>query len=177
MKKATLLIIFGFIFILAGSVHAQSGGDYDLSWSTVDGGGATWSMGGNYSLGGTIGQHDAGARHTGGDYTLQGGFWHPVCRPTKVDVTITCNGSRVQLDWASDRANAAYAIHRATSPYQSPVSSSPRDTVLAPPWNDSSNTCGNPASNYYYVVRSVCVGAHSDGDERAEFDFGLTPGS
>jgi hypothetical protein len=31
-------------------------------------------------------------------------------------------------------------------------------------------------TNYYYVVRSVCVGAHADDAERAEFDFGLTPG-
>ena len=177
MKKTIILIIFGLIFVLAGSVQAQSGGDYDLSWSTVDGGGATWSLGGNYSLGGTIGQHDAGARHTGGDYTLLGGFWHPVCRPTTVDVAITCSGTRVELDWTTDTANKAYSIHRSTSPYQLPVSSSPYATVLAPPWDDAPNTCGDPTSNYYYVVRSVCIGAHSDGDERAEFDFALTPGS
>ena len=177
MKKAIFLTILGLIFILAGGAHAQSGGDYDLSWSTVDGGGATWSMGGNYSLGGTIGQHDAGARHTGGDYTLQGGFWHPVCRPTTVDVTITCNGNRVQLDWTPSAANMAYTIHRSTSPYQLPAPGSPLATDLAPPWDDAPNTCGDPTINYYYVVRSVCIGAHSDGDEHAAFDFELTPGS
>ena len=53
---------------------AQSGGDYDLTWSTVDGGGATFSTGGDYTLGGTIGQPDAGVT-IGGDYTLDGGFW------------------------------------------------------------------------------------------------------
>ena len=31
-------------------------------------------------------------------------------------------------------------------------------------------------TNYYYVVRSGCVGAHADDAERAEFDFSLTPG-
>ena len=54
---------------------AQSGGPYDLTWNTVDGGGYTFSTGGGYSLGGTVGQPDAGLL-TGGDYTLGGGFWH-----------------------------------------------------------------------------------------------------
>ena len=53
---------------------AQSSGDYDLTWSTVDGGGWTFSTGGAYSLGGTAGQPDAGAL-TGGEYALVGGFW------------------------------------------------------------------------------------------------------
>jgi len=53
---------------------AQSGGGYDLTWNTVDGGGYTFSTGGGYALGGTVGQPDAGAL-TGGGYTLTGGFW------------------------------------------------------------------------------------------------------
>jgi hypothetical protein len=40
----------------------------------VDGGGHTFSTGGVYTLGGTIGQPDAGLL-TGGPYTLGGGFW------------------------------------------------------------------------------------------------------
>src|SRR5215212_6527701 len=55
-------------------VYAQVGGGYDLSWSTVDGGGGTSSSGGIYSLGGTIGQPDAGET-SGGVYGLTGGFW------------------------------------------------------------------------------------------------------
>ncbi|MHC4501234.1 MAG: hypothetical protein ACYS21_19225, partial [Planctomycetota bacterium] len=47
--------------------------DYDISWSTIDGGGGT-STGGNYALVGTIGQPDAGDM-SGGDYQLHGGFW------------------------------------------------------------------------------------------------------
>ena len=49
-------------------------GTYDLSWWTADGGGATFSNAGSYSLGGTIGQPDAGTS-SGGNYTLAGGFW------------------------------------------------------------------------------------------------------
>lgn len=47
---------------------------YTFPWWTVDGGGHTFSTGGAYTLGGTIGQPDAGLL-TGGTYTLGGGFW------------------------------------------------------------------------------------------------------
>ncbi len=51
------------------------GGDFDLAWSTVDGGGGT-STGGGFVLRGTIGQPDAGDL-SGGDFALRGGFWQP----------------------------------------------------------------------------------------------------
>jgi len=57
-----------------GTASAQTGGGYDLTWNSIDGGGATFSTGGGYSLGGTIGQADAGAA-SGGAYSLSGGFW------------------------------------------------------------------------------------------------------
>lgn len=72
MRKLFLLLA---TLLLAGTTAlAQSGGDYDLSWNTVDGGGYTFSEGSSYTLGGTIGQPDAGVI-TGGKYTLGGGFW------------------------------------------------------------------------------------------------------
>lgn len=54
-------------------------GDYDLSWSTIDGGGGT-SSGGQYVVKGTIGQADS-AYSAGGDYEVLGGFWpgEPLC--------------------------------------------------------------------------------------------------
>src|SRR6476620_11589492 len=72
-------IVLGPLMLLAvlaslSYAHAQVGGGFDLSWSTVDGGGTTSSTSGTYQLGGTIGQPDAG-RATGGTYTLDGGFW------------------------------------------------------------------------------------------------------
>ena len=55
------------------------GGQYEISWSTIDGGGGQ-SSGGPYTLTGTIGQPDA-AWSSGGDYELLGGFWPggPLC--------------------------------------------------------------------------------------------------
>ena len=54
-------------------------GEYDLSWSTIDGGGGR-SIGGDFTLTGTIGQPDA-AWSSGGQYELLGGFWPggPIC--------------------------------------------------------------------------------------------------
>jgi hypothetical protein len=50
---------------------------YEISWHTVDGGGAMFSTGGTFSLGGTIGQPDAQAPPVmaGGTFELTGGFW------------------------------------------------------------------------------------------------------
>jgi len=84
MKKMSrftvILLLLALIALLLASVaRAQSGGGYDLTWSTVDGGGATWSAGGGYALGGTVGQPDAGVL-SGGGYTLAGGFWGGAAR-------------------------------------------------------------------------------------------------
>lgn len=48
---------------------------FDLSWHTVDGGGAMSATGGSFELSGTIGQADAGGPLTGGAFSLTGGFW------------------------------------------------------------------------------------------------------
>ena len=74
MRQTTLFLALTALLLVASVALAQSGGGYDLTWSTIDGGGATWSEGGGYSLGGTIGQPDAGVL-SGGGYTLAGGFW------------------------------------------------------------------------------------------------------
>ena len=70
MALAALLALL----LLTSVALAQGGGPYDLSWSTVDEGGQTFSMGGAYELGGTVGQPDAGCME-GGAYLLCGGFW------------------------------------------------------------------------------------------------------
>jgi hypothetical protein len=69
-----------YIAVFLGSpAMAQSGGDYILSWSTIDCGGGQ-STGGQYVLTGTIGQPDA-EYSSGGNYELLGGFWPggPLC--------------------------------------------------------------------------------------------------
>ena len=73
-RLAAVLLLVLPMLALSTSALAQSGGPYDLTWSTVDGGGEMFSTGGAYTLGGTIGQPDAGLL-ADGDYTLAGGFW------------------------------------------------------------------------------------------------------
>lgn len=67
-------MLLGVLMMLVSAALAQSGGGYDLSWNTVDGGGLTFAAGGSYRLGGTAGQADTGTM-IGGVYTLSGGFW------------------------------------------------------------------------------------------------------
>lgn len=70
----------------ASQSHAQTGGPYDLTWNTTDGGGSTSANGGAYNLGGTVGQHDAGAS-SGGAYSLTGGFWGGANTPATLQLT------------------------------------------------------------------------------------------
>ncbi len=81
MQRTTWLLIGVALLALAVGVGyglpaaaQQPQQTYTPDWWTVDGGGATFSTGGGYSLGGTAGQPDAGEL-TGGGYTLGGGFW------------------------------------------------------------------------------------------------------
>lgn len=62
------------ITMFAGGVALAAGPVYEMNSWTVDGGGAIVSEGGNFKLGGSIGQPDAGAM-SGGDFKLGGGFW------------------------------------------------------------------------------------------------------
>jgi hypothetical protein len=49
--------------------------DFSIDWHTVDGGGVMAGTGGDFELSGTVGQPDAGATMTGGEFSLTGGFW------------------------------------------------------------------------------------------------------
>ena len=55
-------------------VYAQSGGDFEITKSTIASGGGS-SNGGNYKINATIGQVDATKKLTGGNFALTGGFW------------------------------------------------------------------------------------------------------
>ncbi len=59
----------------------QAPAQLDPAWWTLDGGGWTFSSGGAYTLGATIGQPDAWGM-AGGDYALMGGFWGGYVPPT-----------------------------------------------------------------------------------------------
>lgn len=76
-------LAIGFLFalvavLLLASLALGGTGGYEISWWTVDGGGASElvSGDGSYAISGTIGQPDAGVLESAdGRYTLSGGFW------------------------------------------------------------------------------------------------------
>jgi hypothetical protein len=72
MKALRLLSILA----TAGATAAIAQ-DFEITRSTVDGGGVMRSTGGDFELSGTIGQPDAGAM-SGGEFDLTGGFWFPL---------------------------------------------------------------------------------------------------
>jgi hypothetical protein len=83
MKRfATFALALALALLIVSSSWSQTGGGYDLTWSTIDGGGGH-SSGGAYSLGGTIGQPDAGTLG-GGKYQLVGGFWGGAASGAKI---------------------------------------------------------------------------------------------
>jgi hypothetical protein len=67
MLTAALLTLGAF-----GAAWASTGGSYELSWFTVEGGGGESSQG-RYALTGCVGQCDAGTS-IGGRYKVYGGF-------------------------------------------------------------------------------------------------------
>ena len=75
---------------------------YTIDWFKISAGGGT-STNGQYSVTGTIGQHDAGGPMAGGNYSLTGGFWSLIAAvqtqgaPT---LTITSTGpNMVVVSW------------------------------------------------------------------------------
>ena len=73
MSNTTCRVVFVFLAVLMGSALAQ---DFEITRSTVDGGGVMRSTGAGFELSGTIGQPDAGKMTSGdGEFELTGGFW------------------------------------------------------------------------------------------------------
>lgn len=94
MKK---LIVLGGL-LLPAILWAQQ---YSINWYKIAGGGGT-SSGGNYTLSGTIGQHDAGGPMTGPGYSITGGFWAVVSviqTPGGPALYISHSGNTVTVYW------------------------------------------------------------------------------
>lgn len=75
MKRAAIAFRAIFAMLMTAAL-VMAGGEpaYEITRSTIDGGGVMRSAGGEFELSSTIGQPDAGVM-TGGDFQLAGGFW------------------------------------------------------------------------------------------------------
>jgi len=89
--------VFTVVFAAVAGTAAL-GQSFDLNWYTMDGGGAMWTIGGEYGLSGTIGQVDASLAMTdaSGAYSLTGGFWSPCAGFVPGDAN--CDGAVNALD-------------------------------------------------------------------------------
>lgn len=75
VRRVLPVALAGFGVVAASAAAGPSGGAFEISWYTIDAGGTSSTIGGNFELAGTIGQPDAGAEMTGGSFSLTGGFW------------------------------------------------------------------------------------------------------
>jgi hypothetical protein len=62
------------VLVAVAVAASATADDFEISRSTLDGGGAMLSSGGGFELSGTIGQPDADVME-GDGFTLTGGFW------------------------------------------------------------------------------------------------------
>jgi len=94
MRRVWMTTVLTGLLGLCGA-YAQSDGQYDLSWWTIDAGGVTFGQDatGRLLIGGTFGQPDASEYLTDafGRFQLRGGFWYTVpteagCSPAGGDV-------------------------------------------------------------------------------------------
>ena len=99
--KAASAVVIVALTILMGASLARADGGFEITWYTVDGGGATFSAGDGYTLGGTIGQPDAGGPQTADGYTLQGGFWAQRSRVRRRPRPSRCPASRAGVSGRS----------------------------------------------------------------------------
>ena len=85
MRKIFLITILCLLVGLSGNPAQADTSDFVIQWFSIDNGGVMESSGGSYTLRGTIGQPDAGVI-SGGDFTLQGGFWNSDTANTLLDI-------------------------------------------------------------------------------------------
>ena len=104
INEALMKKIFLLLSMLVPTIcFAQS---YSIDWYKISGGGGT-STGGpatgtNYSVSGTIGQHDASGAMSSGQYSVTGGFWsliQVVQTPGAPTLIITHVGSQAIVSW------------------------------------------------------------------------------
>lgn len=70
IKHKELLLTF-----ILGMAFSQTFAQYKINNYTINNGGGEM-IGGNYEMNSSIAQVDASATQTGGNYSLNGGFWH-----------------------------------------------------------------------------------------------------
>jgi hypothetical protein len=135
MKK--IILILGWLLPVIGL--AQS---YSIDWHKIAGGGGA-SSNGNYSVSGTIGQHDASSAMSGGNYSLTGGFWSLISVVQTAglpNLVITHSGNSIIVSWPDSgsytlrqNANLSSANGWTTSAYSITTANGTNSITITPP--------------------------------------------
>ena len=73
-RPTCFALLLGFILLHSAFCLRASAQSYSVDRHKIAGGGGT-STNGQFSVAGTVGQHDAGGAMTNGQYSASGGFW------------------------------------------------------------------------------------------------------
>lgn len=92
MNTVAKVLCTSLISMTAVANAGPSGGQFEITWYTIDAGGTSSAVGGSFELSGTIGQPDAGAQMSGGQFSLLGGFWPGVTTPDACPGDLTGDG-------------------------------------------------------------------------------------
>jgi hypothetical protein len=113
--------------------------NYSIDWHKIAGGGGSGS-GGQYSLSGTIGQHDAGGLATNSEYSVSGGFWTIFAVQTAGAPTLgikLIGGNSVMVYWPS--ATTGFGLQM--NPDLNPAN-----------WTAPSQTVNDNGTNKYIII-------------------------
>ncbi|MFD3163767.1 hypothetical protein [Herpetosiphon sp. NSE202] len=145
--------------------QAQTGGIFSLEWSTIDSGGGT-STGGDFELHSSIGQADANAASTGGEFSIEGGFWVgvPTLTPTATATetptnTPTITASNTPTNTPTETPTNTPTITASNTPTNTPTetptvtasntsTATATNTLTATPTNTPTATATNPSATY-----------------------------
>ena len=154
MKTKSNLIarLLCFCILHSAFCFRASAQSYSVDWYKIAGGGGT-STNGQYSISGTIGQHDASGAMTNGQYSVTGGFWamiNVVQTPGAPTLYISHNGNAVTVYWQDVAGwNLVQSGNVTTSMASWSASSSPSLT-------NGTNylTLVNPAGNLFFRLKN-----------------------
>lgn len=130
-RNSGLWLAASVVLVFASGAIAQT---FSLDWFKIAGGGGT-STGGVFAVSGTIGQPDAGAPMTNGQYSVTGGFW-----ALPVAVQIPGAPTLIIVPAAPGMATISWTPNTAGFVLQESPS------LSAPAWTNSPSGTTNPIS-------------------------------
>jgi hypothetical protein len=143
----TRLALLGFIILHSAFILRVQGQNYSIDWYKVAGGGGT-STGSVYSISGTIGQPDASAAMSEGNYSVTGGFWaliNVVQTPGAPTLYVSHSGNTVTVYWQNVTGWSLIQSGNLTTPLGSWAASGG-----VTPGVTNSLTLTNPAGNVFF---------------------------